>query len=96
MAPELLGDDVEYDATKVDVWAYGVLLHYLWTRKAPYKNLSNVQILRRIMEGKFLEIPPEVPPPVASLIEACWDIVPAKRPGMDEVAKQLDLVQQQS
>ena len=94
MSPELLGHNVEYDAAKVDVWAFGVLFYYLWTRKVPYNGLTQEQTLRQIMDGKLLKIPLDTPQPVTDLLKSCWNTVPAKRPGMEQIIERLDAIRQ--
>ena len=55
MAPELLQKG-EYDAKAVDVWAFGVILYQLFTKKFPFdfesKNSNYFEALRK---GKFNE-----------------------------------------
>lgn len=52
MAPELFQKKCSYDPTKVDVWAFGVLLFYLHEGCYPFKGYSEKDLSRNIMAGK--------------------------------------------
>jgi serine/threonine protein kinase len=94
MAPELLAADTAYEATKVDVWAFGVLFYYLWTRQCPYEGVRGVKILTYILDGKLLNIPKDTPIEVRDLILACWATEPTDRPAMDELVTMIAAIQE--
>jgi serine/threonine protein kinase len=93
MAPELLATNTAYQATKVDVRAFGVLFYYIWTRKGPYEGIKGVQILRLIMDGVLLDIPENCPQQVRDFLVNCWETDPEKRPTMDDVLTRVQLIQ---
>ena len=52
MAPELV-KKAEYDGSKVDMWALGVLLFCLLTGSFPFKGTSEAELYSRIMRGWY-------------------------------------------
>jgi hypothetical protein len=63
------------------VWSFGVLLWEMYyPNQLPYTELSNVQVPTRIMSGHRLPIPPAYPSIVESIMKACWQKKPEKRP----------------
>ena len=79
MAPESL-DNREFSPAS-DVWSFGVLLwEMFFPNKLPYAELSNIQIPSKIPSGYRLSIPPSYPDTVASIMKACWQKKPEKRP----------------
>ncbi|GER45391.1 CTR1-like protein kinase [Striga asiatica] len=71
MAPEVLRDEPSNE--KSDVYSFGVILWELATLQQPWGNLNPAQVVAAVgFKGKRLEIPREVNPQLAALIEACW------------------------
>ena len=93
MAPELIkrttSGDSSYDAAKVDVWAFGVLLHYLYTGAAPYDSMRGAEIIAEILQGSTLAIEDDFPDGLKSLLADCWHLTPQDRPTMAAVEKRL-------
>ncbi|KAH9674827.1 serine/threonine-protein kinase CTR1 [Citrus sinensis] len=78
MAPEVLRDD------------FGVILWELATLQQPWGNLNPAQVVAAVgFKGKRLEIPRNVNPHVASIIEACWANEPWKRPSFSTIMELL-------
>ena len=79
MAPESL-DDREFSPAS-DVWSFGVLLWEMYyPNQLPYAEFNNVQVLSKVLSGHRLSIPPAYPASVASIMKACWQKKPEKRP----------------
>ncbi|KAK9196832.1 hypothetical protein WN943_004965 [Citrus x changshan-huyou] len=71
MAPEVLRDEPSNE--KSDIYSFGVILWELATLQQPWGNLNPAQVVAAVgFKGKRLEIPRNVNPHVASIIEACW------------------------
>ncbi|KAK6140084.1 hypothetical protein DH2020_026082 [Rehmannia glutinosa] len=71
MAPEVLRDEPSNE--KSDVYSFGVILWELATLQQPWGNLNPAQVVAAVgFKGKRLEIPRDVNPHVAAIIEACW------------------------
>ncbi|KAL2992700.1 hypothetical protein AAZX31_10G062200 [Glycine max] len=80
MAPEVLRDEPSNE--KSDVYSFGVILWELATLQQPWINLNPAQVVAAVgFKGKRLEIPHDVNPQVAALIDACWaNIMDSLRP----------------
>ncbi|EAY04111.1 CAMK family protein kinase [Trichomonas vaginalis G3] len=53
MAPEVI-QETEYDGRKADMWAFGVTLNILVSRRYPWKNISNeMQFIHAIKHNKL-------------------------------------------
>ncbi|KAF8397814.1 hypothetical protein HHK36_016738 [Tetracentron sinense] len=88
MAPEVLRDEPSNE--KSDVYSFGVILWELVTLQQPWSNLKAAQVVAAVgFEGKRLEIPREVNPHVAALIEACWANDSWKRPSFSTIMDSL-------
>lgn len=48
-------------------------------------NFVATELLQFVVAGKRLEIPNDCPAPLGSLIQKCWDAVPANRPSFADV-----------
>jgi len=89
MSPEL--SDVQYGcSSKIDIWAFGIILLELLTLSAPYSTLSRADALNYMKNG----IPPPLPDPsqmtydetrIASIISKCLQTDPTNRPTAEEV-----------
>ncbi|KAK9058916.1 hypothetical protein SSX86_023764 [Deinandra increscens subsp. villosa] len=84
MAPEVLRD--EQVDEKSDVYSYGVVLWEITTGKIPWENLNSKQVIGAVgFMNQRLEIPNDVDPQWASLIESCWTSEPRSRPTFEEI-----------
>ncbi|XP_042943614.1 serine/threonine-protein kinase CTR1-like [Carya illinoinensis] len=88
MAPEALCDEPSNE--KSDVYSFGIILWELATLQRPWSNLNPVQVVAAVgFKGKRLEIPHDLNPQVASIIEACCANEPWKRPSFSSIMESL-------
>ncbi|KAK9921163.1 hypothetical protein M0R45_029686 [Rubus argutus] len=88
MAPEVLRDEPSNE--KSDVYSFGVILWELATLQQPWANLNPAQVVAAVgFRNKRLEIPRDLNPHVASIIEACWANEPWKRPSFASIMDSL-------
>uniref|UniRef100_A0A5B7AWS8 non-specific serine/threonine protein kinase n=1 Tax=Davidia involucrata TaxID=16924 RepID=A0A5B7AWS8_DAVIN len=94
MAPEVLRNEPSDE--KSDVYSYGVILWELATEKIPWDNLNSMQVIGAVgFMNQRLEIPKEVDPQWASIIESCWHNEPQCRPTFQELLEKLKDMQRQ-
>ncbi|PWA43635.1 PAC motif-containing protein [Artemisia annua] len=92
MAPEVLRN--EHADEKSDVYSYGVVLWELTTKKIPWADLNIMQVIGAVgFMNQRLEIPKDVDPQWASLIESCWCSEPQSRPTFQEILVKLKELQ---
>lgn len=90
LAPEIIRN--ERYGTKADVYAFGIVLTELETRKTPYHDQSQtgLKILMRIgKDGLRPTIPDTCRPHLRQLIRECLEDEPHKRPTFSEVLARL-------
>ncbi|CAK7343378.1 unnamed protein product [Dovyalis caffra] len=88
MAPEVLRDEPSNE--KSDIYSFGIILWELATLRQPWSNLNPAQVVAAVgFKGKRLEIPRDLNPQVAALIEACWANEPWKRPSFASIMESL-------
>ena len=79
MAPESLMRKEFSPAT--DVWSFGIVMWEMYNPKGkPYKGMNNTQVAVNVNQGVRLPIPEAYPPTVISIMKACWQHSPSKRP----------------
>jgi len=78
VAPEIVRQ-VPYDASKVDVWALGVLTATLLTGEFPFDHADEQQLFDQILSASF-SLPPSVSPSAKSFIRAMLHPQPNMRP----------------
>lgn len=95
-APEILRE--EEFTQQSDIYAYGLILWELYTRRHPYSNRGPPQFLYEI-EDQILArerppIPSDCPPEFERLIRACWANDPNERPSfpiiIDEIYSMIE------
>ncbi|XP_042045966.1 serine/threonine-protein kinase CTR1-like isoform X2 [Salvia splendens] len=88
MAPEVLRDEPSNE--KSDVYSFGVILWELATLQQPWGNLNPAQVVAAVgFKGKKLEIPRDVNPEIAAIIEACLAKESWKRPSFSSIMESL-------
>jgi serine/threonine protein kinase len=94
MAPEVLRNEPSDE--KSDVYSFGVILWELATEKIPWDNLNSMQVIGAVgFMNQRLEIPKDVDPQWASIIESCWHSDPTLRPTFQELLERLRDLQRQ-
>ena len=90
MAPELLRGRSCSKAS--DIYAYGMVLWELVTRKQPFKGVHSGAIRGLIKDGDLdcLEIPTGTPSEISNLIKQCWNLKPNLRPSAQQILDQLN------
>ncbi|KAF0911546.1 hypothetical protein E2562_011176 [Oryza meyeriana var. granulata] len=88
MAPEVLRDELSNE--KSDVYSFGVILWELMTMQQPWCNLNPAQVVAAVgFKGRRLDIPKDLNPQVAALIESCWANEPWRRPSFANIMESL-------
>ncbi|GJR45981.1 PAC motif-containing protein [Tanacetum coccineum] len=92
MAPEILRS--EQADEKSDVYSYGVVLWEIMTEKIPWDDLNPMQVVGAVgFMNRRLDIPEDMDPLLASLIESCWCSEPQSRPTFQEIIYKLKELQ---
>ncbi|XP_076928869.1 uncharacterized protein LOC143592996 [Bidens hawaiensis] len=88
MAPEVLRN--EQADEKSDIYSFGVVLWELTTEKIPWDSLNSMQVIGAVgFMNQQLDIPKDVDPQWASLIESCCCSDPQSRPTFQEILDKL-------
>lgn len=94
MAPEVLRNEPSDE--KSDVYSFGVILWELATEKIPWDNLNSMQVIGAVgFMNQRLEIPKDVDPRWAAIVESCWHSDPQCRPSFQELVDKLRDLQRQ-
>ncbi|RZC91784.1 hypothetical protein C5167_027837 [Papaver somniferum] len=92
MAPEVLRNDRSDE--KSDIYSYGVVLWEIATQKIPWDNYNSMQVIGAVgFMDQRLDIPKEMDPEWASIIESCWQSDPEHRPTFRELVEKLKHLQ---
>jgi len=88
MPPESLQE--QRYSFKSDVWAMGVVLWEIFSRKEPYPGTTPVQVAIQVStKGVRLRPPAACPAPIAALMNDCWALDPKARPTLSEITKRI-------
>ncbi|XP_055807072.1 serine/threonine-protein kinase CTR1-like isoform X2 [Solanum dulcamara] len=88
MAPEVIRDEPSNE--KSDIYSFGVILWELATLQQPWSKLNAPQVIAAVgFNRKRLDIPSDLNPQVATIIEACWANEPWKRPSFSTIMDML-------
>ncbi len=87
MAPELFKRKAY--TKKSDIYSLGITFWELAARRIPYSQGVQEAIPGFVIEGEREEIPADCPQKLSSLIKACWDGSPDKRPDAGTVVAYL-------
>ncbi|KAJ8470364.1 hypothetical protein OPV22_024707 [Ensete ventricosum] len=88
MAPEVINHQ-HYDH-KADVFSFAIVLWELATSRVPYDNMTPLQAALGVRQGLRPDIPNDMHPRLADLMQRCWDEVPSKRPSFEEITQELE------
>ncbi|KAL5224822.1 hypothetical protein ABZP36_011461 [Zizania latifolia] len=92
MAPEVLRN--EQSNEKCDVYSFGVILWELATLQMPWRGMNSMQVVGAVgFQDRRLDIPMEVDPLVASIIQDCWQKDPNLRPSFSQLTSFLKTLQ---
>jgi hypothetical protein len=94
-APELWGAKAKGYNTKIDIWAFGMVLFELLTLDIPYRRegLNRFAIPAYIAEGNRPQLPPDLPTsfaPIVKLFRRCSEAAPSGRPTAKELVASID------
>jgi serine/threonine protein kinase len=80
-----------YHPLKVDVYSFGITSNQIFTGDDPYGSERDYpEIFQKIKyEGLRPQLPPSLPPYLASLIQTCWHTDPSRRPNFSEICAHL-------
>lgn len=59
MCPDIV-KKVPYSGFAADIWAAGVILYIIYVGKLPYFGEFEADLFRKIQNGKFTAVPPEL------------------------------------
>ena len=88
MAPELLQS--KPFSRKVDVFAFGMLLHEILTGKLPFHGWRPATIVDEVPKGARPDVPENedvFPRELQALVRRCWDTDPNERPEFAEIVR---------
>lgn len=77
-----------------DVYAYGILMWQMLTRKLPFAGRNFMGVSLDILEGRRPQIPQDCPNAYKKMMKRCWHADPEKRPTMEDVLAFLDSSQE--
>jgi hypothetical protein len=91
MAPEILTSGANY-TSKVDVYAYGILVWELATGETPYRGMNGLTIVKEVRDHDIRPpLPLDLNPVMCDLITQCWHRNPDVRPTFDEIVRRFEI-----
>ncbi|XP_072014845.1 uncharacterized protein [Amphiura filiformis] len=72
-----------------DIWAYGMLLLEICTRKPPFQELEWHRVIFEVGNGAQPSIPEGCPKDLSDIMQQCWNNDPKQRPTSASIAKAL-------
>ena len=83
-APETMWK--ENKAEKSDVFAFGVLIYEIMSRKEPWQGISREEAVKNVMSGITMELKEEDwTGELKEVVEMCWKFSPEERPKFTEI-----------
>jgi serine/threonine protein kinase len=88
IAPEILNG--KRPTTESDVYAFGVIINEVFSRRDPYYGEDLGEILAQVANTELVPekrpvIPADCPRIIKELIQSCWSGQPAARPKFDTI-----------
>jgi serine/threonine protein kinase len=96
MAPELLRGETS-NTTQSDVYAFGIILYEVYSRKDPYEGEDFANVMERVADptvNKRPKVPQGCPAEIKSLMKRCLHSNPKQRPSFKDLdirLKELDV-----
>ncbi|XP_072051009.1 uncharacterized protein [Amphiura filiformis] len=72
-----------------DIWAYGMLLLAICTRKPPFQHLEWHRVVFEVGNGAKPYIPDDCPKDLSDIMQQCWNKDPKQRPPITSIVKAL-------
>ncbi|KAG6627599.1 probable serine/threonine-protein kinase SIS8 isoform X1 [Carya illinoinensis] len=92
MAPEVLRNEPANE--KCDVYSFGVILWELSTLQQPWGGMNPMQVVGAVgFQHRRLDIPNDMDPTIADIIQKCWQTDPKLRPTFAEIMAALKPLQ---
>ncbi|KAI8018492.1 putative serine/threonine-protein kinase SIS8 [Camellia lanceoleosa] len=92
MAPEVLRNEPSDE--KCDVYSFGVILWELCTLQQPWGGMNPMQVVGAVgFQHRRLDIPDDMDPAIADIIQKCWQTDPKLRPSFAEIMAALKPLQ---
>ncbi|XP_044476993.1 probable serine/threonine-protein kinase SIS8 isoform X2 [Mangifera indica] len=92
MAPEVLRNEPSDE--KCDVYSFGVILWELSTMQQPWGGMNPMQVVGAVgFQHRRLDIPDNMDPAIADIIQKCWQTDPRLRPTFAEIMAALKPLQ---
>jgi len=89
-APESFNFKASPAPDKIDVFGYGLLLWEISTLLEPFKDQDEATVKANVVAGNLPQVDDETPDLIKSLITACRNLDPTKRPTMASVLAQIE------
>lgn len=95
MAPEVLQNNIY--SKKADVYAWGIILYELYTKRYPYSEaeFSNIHVANLTYQIAYKGVRPDISsitPIIRQLILDCWNDDPESRPTFSEIIGRLNRI----
>ena len=69
-----------------DIYAYGMLLLAIYTRRTPFDGLEYHYVVFHVGNGELQpSIPEDIPEDIRCVMKKCWEVEPKKRPTIDRI-----------
>ena len=90
MAPEVIEAVEAQISKKCDSFSYGMVVYELFVHNVPYYDIPGDTVVGiKVLQGERPSIPPSIPQYLHSLLIACWETAPHKRPTFHDIVQKL-------
>ncbi|XP_059190889.1 mixed lineage kinase domain-like protein [Centropristis striata] len=92
-SPQLLHSLENKKDKKSEIYSFGIVMWEIATRQKPFKDLSDKEILQKVLNEKFMEeLPDDCPEGLKSLIDSCRNFDEFKRPSVRGLVDKLQIL----